>query len=271
VFLNWKRAGETGEFGISSRYDEVATRSAEYDGLGFVVTDGTRATRYVSANWRKALSELGTLDVNEEYTKTTFQGGTFIDYVTQTGGVMYSYTWSEQSTPFFRVSYDDYSSASSSHIRRYSVMAGLNWNVSEQLGGSAQIGQSRGDGTSDRNSSQDVVSVQYKGQQTTSSLSASHLVVPSGLGGFATTKLVNGSWSRDIDELTRTGVDLGWRKSHFIADSTSRTSGVWLQRDLNAFWGARLSILRRIVGRDGALGASSNILGLSFSYTDPNF
>jgi hypothetical protein len=82
---------------------------------------------------------------------------------------------------------------------------------------------------------------------------------------------VNGSWNYDIDERSRTGVELGWRKSHFITASTSRTSGVWLQRDLNAFWGARLSILRRIVGADGVQGASSNILGLSFSYTDPNF
>src|SRR5512141_80239 len=39
VFFNWKRSGETGEFGIVTRYNEVATRSAEYDGIGLVLTD----------------------------------------------------------------------------------------------------------------------------------------------------------------------------------------------------------------------------------------
>lgn len=271
VFFSWKHTGETGEFGIATRYNEVATRSPEYDGLGLVLTDGTRVTRNVSASWKMALSELSTLDVNEGYTKTTFQGGTFTDYGSQTGGVTYSYIWNERISPFFRASYDDYSSAVSSHSRRYSGMLGFNWNSSEQLGGAVQAGQSRGDGTSSSNSSQGVVSVQYKGQQTTSALNASRLVVPSGLGGFATTELVNGNWSYDIDERSRTGVDLGWRKSHLYTDSTLRNAGAWLQRDLNAFWGARLSIMRRISGGNGVSGASSNIISLSISYTDSNF
>lgn len=271
VFFSWKRTGETGEFGIAGKYNEIATRSTEYDGLGLVLTDGTRVTRNVSASWKKALSDLSTLDVNEAYTKTTFQGGTFTDYALQTGGVMYSYVWNERISSFFRASYDDYSSVASSHSRRYSAMAGLNWTSSEQLAGSFQIGQSRGDGAGSGRSSQGVASVQYKGQQTTSSLSASRLVVASGLGGFTTTKRVNGSWTYELDERDRTGVDVGWAKSYLVTESTSRTSGIWLQRELNSFWVARLNILRRIVGGDGVQSASSNVLGLSFSYTDPHF
>ena len=183
VFFNWKRTGETGEFGIATRYNEVATRSAEYDGLGLVLTDGTRATRNVSASWKKALSELSTLDVNEAYTKTTFQGSTFTDYATQAGGVMYSYTWNESISPFFRVSYDDYFTTGSNHRRRYSAMLGLNWKSSEQMGGSVQAGQSRGDGTGSSKSSQGAMTMQYTGQRTAASLSASRLVVASGLVG----------------------------------------------------------------------------------------
>lgn len=271
VSLNWNHTGETSEFGIDARYNEVATRSYEYDGLGVVLTDGTRTTRNVSASWKKSLNERSTLDVNEGYTKTTFKGGTFTDFSSQTGGVMYSYVWSENLSPFVRASYDEYSSADSSHRRRYSAMLGANWKSSEQMGGSVQAGQSRGDGTGSSNSSQGAMTMQYSGQQTVVSLSANRLVVVSGLGGFATTKRVNGSLRYELDERDRAGLDLGWTRSYLVAESTNRILTIWLQRDLNAYFGARMSVLRRSSGGDGIHGASSNVVGLSFSYANPNF
>ena len=144
AFFNWLLQGETGEVGIVGRYAEASTRSTELNGLNQIFVDGTQATRTVSANWKKLLSERSTLDMNGAYTNTSYTGsGALVDYVTQTGGLMYSYTWSEFSSPFLSMTYDDYTPAGNGVVtHRYGSMLGLNWKTSDQLDGTVQAGQS---------------------------------------------------------------------------------------------------------------------------------
>jgi hypothetical protein len=133
IFLNWRRQVEQGEVGIAARYDEAATRSTELDSVGLVMTDGTRASRTVSANWKSLLSARSVFDANAAYSNITYKGGSFIDYISRTGGVMYSFDWSEFSTPFIRFAYDDYTPADNSPAsHRYSTMLGLNWKAVQE-------------------------------------------------------------------------------------------------------------------------------------------
>ena len=91
------------------------------------------------------------------------------------------------------------------------------------------------------------------------------------MGGFVTTDQVNGRWSYDLSEQSRTGISAGWRKNRTITDDVSRTTDVWWQRDLSPFWTVRAHCLHRIREGGGAGGASSNILGLSLAYTRSDF
>jgi len=272
VFLNWRRQGETSEWGIAARYDEAATRSTELDSIGVVTTDGTRTSRTVSPNWKKSLSERSTLDASAAYSKITYKGGAFIDYVTQTGGIIYSYDWSESSTPFLKWSYNDYTptdNGPASHL--YSTMLGLNWKASDQLEGTIQAGRSRSDSAGSSDSSQGGVVLRYTEQRARFAFNAARQAAASGLGGFVITDQANANWTYEMSEHNTAGVDLGWQRSHLITDTLYRTASVWLQHDLSFYWATRLYYQHRNTDGGGINNAFSNILGLSFTYTHPDF
>lgn len=273
VFLNWLLQGETGELGIGARYAEVSTRSTAFDGLNPSFVDGTREARTVSANWKKLLSERSTLDVNGGYTSTSYRGGgALVDYATQASGLKYSYTWSEFSTPFLSMTYNDYTPAGNGLVtRRYGTMLGLIWKASDQLDGTVQAGLSRSDSPGSSGSTQGGMTLRYTEQKNRFTFNANRQATASGLGGFATADQINGNWSYDINELNTTGIDLGWRRSILVTGTYFRTAGVWLQRELGSSWGARMYFNRRISGGDTINDAFSNIIGISLSYTAPDF
>ena len=271
AFLNWQHQNETGVLGVSARYDEASTRIAEFNGSGLVAADGTRATRTASANWSSALGERSTLAVDGVYTGISYQGGTYVDYVTQSGNVSFNYAWSEHSKPFIKVSYVDHAPDGGGPTnRRTSAMAGMTQKIA-QLDWSVQAGQSRSSGADSSRTTQGGAGLNYTGQLTQLALKADRQVSSSGLGGFVKSDQMNGSWSYDMSERSRFGVDVGWRKNHSITNNFNRNAGVWLQRDLNSFWGMRTYYQHKISGGDGVNGASSNILGFSIAYTNPDF
>ncbi len=270
VFLDWLRQSDAGEFGISSKYDEIATRYAGIDATGLVPIDTTRASRTLSGSWSKALSERSTLSADGAYEGVSYKSGTYVDYATQSGGLKFSHALSERSTPFLRVSGTKYIPAGGGPSSRLAnAMLGLNWKV-EHMDLTMQAGKSkRSGGITD---SQGAVAAQYAGQRTQLVLNADRMVTSSGLGGFVKADHVNGSWSYALNEHSNTGIDLDWRKNHSITiNNISTTTGVWLQRNLNPLWGMRTYYQHRIIKGDGVDGASSNMLGLSFVYTSSDF
>jgi hypothetical protein len=273
VFLDWRRQSDAGEFGLSAKYDEVATRIAEIDNTGPGFADSTRASRTMSGSWSKALSERSTLSADGSYEGVSYKGGTYIDYSTRSGDMMFSYAWSERSTPFVKISYADYEPAGGNLLSRFAnvinATLGWNWKVSDYLEGTLQAVESK---VSDAKvGTQGMASVQYTGQRTGLVLNAGRQFSPSGLGGFVTVDQAKGSWSYALNERSKTGIDLGWQNNHFVTDIINRTTGAWLQHDLNSFWGARTYYLHRIIEQGGVGGASSNILGIALVYTHPDF
>jgi hypothetical protein len=274
VFLDWRRQSDAGEFGMSAKYDEVATRTAEIDNTGPGFADSTRASRTMSGSWNKALSERSTLTADGAYSDVSYKGGalggTFVDYATRSGDMMFSYAWSERSAPFLKMSYADYEPTSGNPLSRSaSAILGWNWKVSDYLEGTLQVGKSKVSDT--KMGSQGTAAVQYTGQRTGLVLNAGRQVSPSGLGGFVTVDQANGNWSYALNERSKTGIDLGWQNNHFVTDIINRTAGAWLQHDLNSFWGARTYYQHRIIEQGGVGRAFSNILGITLVYTHADF
>lgn len=270
AFLDWLRQSDVGEFGISSRYAEIATRDAGIDATGLVPVDSTRASSNLSGSWSKELSERSTLSVHGSYEDISYKGGTYTNYVTQSGGLRYSYAWSESSTPFLMVSGEKYEPAGGGPTSRLAnATLGLNWKA-EYVDLTVQMGQSRSSGGN--TDLQGAFAAQYTGQRNQLALNADRQVSSSGLGGFVKADHMRGSWSYALSEHSNTGIDLDWRKNRSITTNNIRTTaGAWLQRNLNSLWGVRTYYRRSIIAGDATNGASSNMLGLSLVYTHSDF
>lgn len=271
VFLNLRHQVQSGVLSLSARYDEESTRVAEYNPAVLIFVDGTRASRTLSGSWSQALGERNTLVADGEYSNIRYTESPYADYLTRSGSIMLKHAWSERSEPFVRFLYVDYVPADNLPVdRRYTSLLGLNLKITDQLEGNIQAGQTRGV-SAGSDSLQGGVGLRYTGQQSRFTLNAERQdVTPTGLGGFVTSDQVNGGWSYDFSERSRTGIDLLWRRSHFITDSLYRTAGAWNERELSSFWRMRAYYLRRVSGGDEINSAASNMMGLSFTYTDPN-
>lgn len=271
VFIDWLHHIDDGEFGLSSRYAEIATRDATIEATGPVPVTSTRASRSVSARLSQALSARGAVAVDGAYERFSYEGGTFVDYATRSANLMLSYATSESSTTFIKASYADYKRANSdSIIRVNSGVLGVNFEISDHLAGSIQAGKYQFSESAEQGTIGEAA-LRYTGEQTQLSITAGRQVSPSGLGGFTTVDLANASWSYALSELSTTGIDLGWRRSNFNTAVTYRTSGIWLRHELSASWGMRLYYLRNMLDGDVIDAAFSNIYGLNLAYTHTDF
>ena len=150
-------------------------------------------------------------------------------------------------------------------------MLGFNWKTSDRLDGTIQAGQFHRTNSASNDNFVGSVILRYTGERSRLAFSADRNAGASGLGGFVITDQAGFRWSYDLSESTTSGLDFGWRKSQFVNDNYLRTAGAWLQSELSSFWASRLYYQGRISSRDGISDAISNTLGLSFTYTNPNF
>ncbi|MEO8342706.1 MAG: hypothetical protein ABI536_02705 [Gallionella sp.] len=267
-FFDWRQRSNTDEFGISGAYDEVATRTTTIDNTGPGLADSTRTSRLLSANENQALTERSTLALDGAYEQVFYKGGTFVNYVTRSAGMKFSYAWNERNTPFLRISYTDYKPTNDGALSRLNnVLIGWNWKISEYLECTIQAGKSRMDNVQGK---QGGVNVQYTDQRTLVAINADRQVSPSGFGGFVTVDQAKGSWSYALNESSKTGVDLEWQKNHLSMNVVNNTAGAWLQQDINSSWGTRMYYLHKI-SMGGGARAYSNILGVSLMYTPSDF
>jgi hypothetical protein len=272
VFLNWLRPSEAGEFGISTKYVEVATRdSVGSDATGPVSEASTRTSRALSGSWSKELSERNSLSADTGYEGVSYKGGYFTNYSTRSGGLKLSHISSEQITSFCRVSGNKYVPAnggSSSSLA--DVTLGLNKKV-EYFDWTMQLGKSRvGGGGS---STQGSLEAHYTGQQSQLTLNAGRSVSPSGMGGFVKSEQARANWVYALSEYSNIGIDLAWQKNLAAtnnlasANNVANTiSGIWVEHSLNPLWKMRTYYTRRMIQGAGYDGVSSSIIGLNFSY-----
>lgn len=271
AFIDWLRNSNAGEFGITARYAEISTRDAGFDVTAQVPVDSTRSARNLSGRWNKALSERSTLSVDGSYENVSYTGGIFVDYITRSENMIFSYDLSERNTPFLKFSHIGYEPTADHSLSSFSNTLFVGWNrkFSDYVEGMLQVGRSKF--SDDRLVTQGAATIRYAGQRTGLGLSAERLVSPSGLGGFVTVEHISANLNYALSESSKTGIDLGWRETQFDTNNINRTASMWLQHDLNPFWELRTYYLRRTFEQVGADVASSNLLGLSLVYTHNDF
>jgi hypothetical protein len=270
-FFNWLHQNNTGEFGISTEYSQSATRQALGSSSRFYV-DSTINTGTLSANWSEALNERSTLSSGGAFTSVKYSGGgNYSDYATRSLTLQFSRTLSEIIAPFLSGAYNDMvPSGKGPTNRRINAMVGMKLQISEKLDSSVQVGKSREIGASGE-TSQFVISMQYKGQRSSLSLNADRSTTASGLGGFVTANHAGGAWVYDLSERSKAGVNLAWTKSFTLTDDAYGTMETWMQYDLDPDWGMNTHFSRKIHQGGGIGSASSNVLGVSFIYSHSDF
>jgi len=270
AFLDWNRQSDTGNFGISAKYTETSTRISEVSNSGPQLADSTRVSRTMSGSWNKAVSERSTFSANGTYEGVSYASGAYTNYATRSGNMMYQYDLSERNKPYINILYSDYEPEDGSLASHNANVAfGLNWQATENLGGTVQVGKSKVSGTG--MGTQGMASVQYAGQRTGLALNMSRQVSASGLGGFVTVDQANGNWTYDLNELNKFGINLRWQRNHYVDEAINSNTGVWLQHDINSFWGARTYYLHRSSHQAGFGSAASDTLGISLVYTKADF
>jgi len=273
VFLGWTHPIDTGEFGISAEYNEMATRLAETDISGPGYNPSTRVARLMSGRWNDSLSERSSLSANASYEGVFYMGGTYIDYVTRSGDMMFKYDWSEINATSLKLSHSNYVPAIgnlASDTTNYMII--WDWKTSDELDGSLQIGKYKiSDAFSTSMGRQFSAALHYVGQQAGFVLNASQQVSPSGSGGFIVIDQATANWNYALSEYSNAGIDLSWQKNLYQTNVINRNPGAWLQNELNSFWMLRTYYRHRTSEETGVSSASSNILGISFIYTKANF
>jgi len=270
AFFDWSHQNEVNEFGISTRYAEIATRDAGVDGTGQVPVDSTRASRTLSGRWSRSLSQRTILAADGAYEGVSYSSGSFTDYSTRSGGLKVSYALSETGTSFFSLSGNKYVPADGGTTSNLvSAGLGFGWKI-EYLDLNMQLGHSRrSGGNSDM---QGAIAMLYTGKRTQLGLNADRSVTSSGVGDFVIVDQLRGSWSYALSERSNFGVDMQGLKNHFVTINGIRTTtGVWLQHELSPSWQVRTYCQHNILKGGGASSASSNIVGLFFTYTFSNF
>lgn len=264
AFLDWLRQSNVGEFGISSKYTKISTRDYEDDATGVVPAESNRTSGAIAGRWSQALSERNTLSVNAAYEDVSYTGSSLTGYATQSGSMQFSHNLNERSTPFMMVSgYKYMPVGGGTSIHLVSGILGLKWKAQYLdwilLAGKSRLG------------SQGAAEVQYTGQRTHLSLKAGRQVSPSGLGGAVIADQAQGSYNYDLSGNSKIGIIATWRKNLSITNDVNRSTGLWLQRELNPVWRVRAHYTHKTREGGTVNGASTNTMGVSLTYTHPGF
>lgn len=278
VALNWLRKYETGSYGITTQYEQIATRTAPGVTSQFVV-DSTQTLRTLSANWSKSFSEKDTLTAMGSYVSSDFNGGGFVNNVTQTANLNYSHNLSETVIPSLSLAYTEMIfpanqpavnslTPNQPNMSTLSPMLGVEWKISPRLDSNVRVGDSL---SSMGNSAQFSSMVHYAAEQTNLSLNASYLTTPSGYGGFITTESISGGVTHELSEQNSLGVNISWNKNFTIIDNTYGTIDSWVQHKIDTFWTVKSHFTHSLIEGGGLSAASTNVIGVSLNYTGSQF
>ncbi len=274
--FGWSREGGKSKFDVTTSYNMASTMMAMPSTTGIVSANATSTTRNLSADWSRELSDRTTLTLNGAYSTMAFGGNgnsaSLYGFATQSSGVKLNYALNEHTSTFMNLSYVDFIPTSGGQSSRiYNALLGLDWNASERLDWTMQAGPSRleeGTGSATSTSLQGGMTMNYKGQLSSVTLSANRLSTPSGLGAIILTEQMNGNLSYDLSERSKTGLDLGWSKFDAIPVSFYRTAGIWLRHDLNTSWWMKAYLNHSTSVWGGLNPATSNMIGFSIAYTN---
>lgn len=277
LLLGWRRFTETGEFSLTAKYDEASSQQTQLQETGLVVTDSTRINKSLGAKWQSAVTARSTLAASLDYLDVSFSGGTHGSplnaYRNLATGLNWSYAWSETVEPFlaFLASHYEPEKNTVPSADNYSLQAGAKVRLAENWDWTAQAGTSHIVSRINDRGWIGSTSLRYTGLRQDFSLSAARSISPSADVGFVQSDQLRGNWGYAVDELTRLSIDASWQKSHGLQPNTMKQLGASASRDLSLFWTARFYYQHKLREQDGQPKATGDVLGLTLTYSHPDF
>ena len=276
LLLGWRRLTETGEFSLTTTYDQVSSRAAELQNTGGITTDSTQTTVALRGLWRSAVSELNSLTADADYKTVTYDTDTQTNFNNLAAGITWNYAWSERIEPFLRFNVSHYVPDKSTVTGGgtsdyYTVSGGVKVKASDHLEWTAQGGPgSISTGTSG-SGYQGSFDMQYRGARYDAALNISRSANVSGEGGFVVSNRVAGTFSYPIDERSGLGFSASWQDSQGGNPNTMQQLGAWASRELSPFLQARLYYQHKLRRQDGQPDASGDVLGVTLVYSPSRF
>jgi hypothetical protein len=274
INLNWLRSTETGEYGLSTRYQEDSTRDSELNDSGLIVRDGTRKTQFLSAKWRSSISEHGSLTVNGDRTSVAYSSATLTDYTNTSFSLSYNRTLTERIEPFARLALSHYAPQSTTNAasKNLSLTAGLQFKVSETMEWTAEASRHSVSATNNSGSGrwQGSLALRHSGERHTAMIEASRSSSASAAGGLVESDTVRGNLNYSVDTKVQAGLDASQRRGKGLLPNTMIQVGAWVSRELAPFWTTRLNYQFRQRLQTGVSTASSDFFGLTLIYNHPN-
>jgi len=300
--VGWQREYERGQFLVAARYDKRSSRFSEFNQNGFVDIDGSAITKSLSANWTRAITERLSYSLGTQYVKTTYDSSRFSDSVSKNINSSLTYELTERVSPFLQVGYTDFKSdgvvtgngllisndnsffannvGSAGDSKSKSISVGAKILLSDQWTFTSSVGFNKVD-----NSSQNTntvlgasagsgkigsLNLTHQGERSTFTSTLSRSVSGSGIGGFVESDRFNLGYDYQLSEKSTFGAGYGINKNKSNFASESMQISGWYSKQLTEMWQMRLSVERRSQ-KNLNQNANGNVVGLTFTYSTPEF
>lgn len=303
----WEHEMERGRFSVVGRYLKQSSRFAEFSQNGFVDGDGSSITKSISANWTKAITERLSYTLGSQYIKLTYDSSQFSDTVTKSLNSSLTYELNERISPFIRLSYTDlksdvqtnnngllinnlngfflnnnFANGGNSKSRNISfgttVLLGPNWTLSANIGVNKIDSENQNTnsllGVSSGSGKIGGLSLINQRERSTFNAGLSRSVSPSGIGGFVESDRLNLGYNYLLNEKSslNAGFNLNKNKSNFDSQSTQFLASY--SRELTEMWQMRILFQSRMQQnsiQNQSVNVSGNVIGLTFTYSTPEF
>jgi hypothetical protein len=276
LLLGWRRLTETGEFSLTTTYDQVSSRAAELQNTGGITTDSTQTAVALRGLWRTAVTELSTLTADADYKTVSYDAGTQTNYNNLAAGIKWDYVWSERIDPFLRFSVSHYVPDKSTVTGGgtsdyYTVTGGIKVKASERLEWTAQGGPGMVSARTRDTGWQGSFDMQYLGDRYNVALNTGRSVTVSGNGGFNLADQIMGSVGYTIDERSSAGFTSSLQNNKGQTPNTMLQLGAWASHELSQFLHARLYYQHKLRSQNGQPDASGDALGVTLVYSPRGF
>jgi hypothetical protein len=288
--LGWVRELEKGAFSVTAGYDKRSSRFAQFNTNALLDVDGTSVSKTLAANFTHSLTERLRFSLGANYSKTTYTDSSFVSSTSKTINSTVSYDLNEKMSPFVQLSFTDFKpdgnlsqpSTSKNFLIGSTILITPRWTFSPSLGvnststsgtnnglgfnggGLGGFGSNEGSGWISNNT------LSYLSEKSTFQASLSRSVVPGGLGNLQKTDTIGLVYSRQLTEVSTTGISFNVGKSQSDFDSETVQLSGFYSHDLSPDWQMRFVAGHRSQ-KQNAFSANNNNVGISLIYNIPQF
>ncbi len=275
INLGWIHDYEMGQFGVTALLNDQSTRVREFTDSGLLSNDNTRKTRSLSVNWLNNLSDRTSLSLNGAVSNVMFEGQNttgLINYRNESIDATLNYTLSEQMEIFTQLFFSRYKpeDVNSLNSETSGFNLGFTWNVNEKFNITASAGTNEIKSTSNNNSWQAMLNMQYATLRSNSHFILSRSQSPASTGNINESNQIAAGWSYSLSDKEEIAFDTSWAQNLSLNKTETKSLTVNYTQHISLSWDFSLSVTHR--NRDDELfSVSSNGAMASIIYNIPEF